>query len=430
MRTKESVIFRAIDPGVLRTLQALPTDDLLTLMSFPYGLSFGSPDNPMFIGFGDPTGLNHGRANHCLKVSRSRKNAKITEVSIAANESVTDSAAAGEFSALVTGWKAELEAPLADNYAFRVLFTRRRARGHFTYSPDFSIREVPADWPFLEHGGGLCPFIITFRYRARPNDLLKRKAEAKQARVLSLFFNILIPDGISTLPHDFVWAVDVPSVAGQPATSSWCQVGYMPGPTVDIPALSSLPEGQPTMRIVPAYESYNPMGPDGIDELFIPSCLEDTYDKFVQLDPAMMDAFCAAARHLSIAGTVVSDSISYGYIALVSAVETIANQWSAHWWPTEICESCNQQKYKLGYRFREFLKAYARKDGAALYRQFYDTRSSTLHAGAFLRGESMGLWDAGFEGSSAHPNFHYLTKAVRVAIINWLENPLRAPIKT
>ena len=380
----------------------------------------------MAIAFGDPTGLNKGPANHCLHVSRSRKTGEITDVTIVPNEGISDASAITELGSLATAWKAELTAPLQDSYAFEVLFSRGKPKGHYTLSPWFSIREMPEGCPVLPRGGQWHPFILTFRYRALPTFTLKKKAEMRHLRGLIQFLNVVIPLGVSTGPWGFAWSIDAPKAQGEPATSAFRQLGYIPG-RLDIKTLSALPTEPSTMPVVSDAESYSFLGPQGVDGLFIPSCMPEAFEKFSKLSPDLAKAFAAAARHLALADKVVDDSISYGYIALVSAIETLANTWSEHWWPSESCETCDQPRRRLSLRYREFLKTYAGVEGAAMYRQFYESRSLALHAGTFLLAESKGLWDAGFEGIDAHPNFRYLRNATRVAMLNWLENPLCEP---
>lgn len=421
MLEEKVAAFRPIPKDLLAEIQALPVADLLTLMGFAYGHSSGVPSSRMEMILGDPTEWNENKFNHSLLVKRSRKTAKITDVQLHANKKASHEAALTKVRELVAEWKASvLEAPKTKT-AFQVLFTRARVDGHYTVPNEFSIRGMPTGSPAAGEYSRWQPFGMTYSYAARTNNLLNNKAMAVRVRELELFLNLVLPHGVERTPGGHTWVIE-PRADGKPPKPHYFQIGYL-APGIDFKPMSEFPETPSSLPTVDAPDCYSFPGPRGIKGLFIPSFISSTYAKLQGLDSEKRSIFEAAARHFAIACRTSSESLSYGHIALVSAIETIANHWSKTALPIGKCGECKQPRFKLSERFRAFLKVYVDKDSATLYREFYRTRSVVLHAGEFLRGESMGLWDMGFEGSYDHTDFRYLLNLTRVAIINWIEQP-------
>ncbi|MDD5302632.1 MAG: hypothetical protein PHS14_05920 [Elusimicrobia bacterium] len=420
---------RPIPQTLLDEFRRLSPPDVLTLMGFHYSFSSGNPERPMDIEFGDSTGLNENKENHCLRVSRSRKTGEFLAITIRGVKGVSYEDAVNRLETLAKEWAMALEEKPVDRFAFAIFFSAHPVIGHYTLKSQFSLREMPAIAPKADTWSGWHPFVLTFRYEGRSDHLLQRKAEAKQVRELQLLLNILLPTGVRTTPQGKAWVMErSPEGSGKPPTSLLKQLGYI-SHGLNVTELQKIPEGKSTVPTADNTESFSQFGPKGVKGFFVPEALDSAFENFTKLDKNDNEAFIAAARHFKIAESSAAHSISYAHIALVSAIETISNHWSRNFQVVEKCDECDQPRYKLSSRFRSFLRTYAGKESAPLYRKFYDTRSSVLHSGEFLRAESMGMWDTGFEGSEDNPNFRHLRNIVRVALINWLEDPRLTPSK-
>lgn len=427
MLEEKAAAFRPVPKALLAEIQALPVADLLTLLGFAYGHSSGVPSSRLAMVLGDPTEWNENKFNHSLLVKRSRKTAAIVDVQIHGNKTVSYETAVSKLRELLAGWKDALLEPLKSTTAYQVLFTRAKVDGHYTLPNEFSIRAMPQDAPRSGEHSRWQPFVLTYSYLARSNHLLKNKAMAARTRELELFLNLLLPHGVERTLGGHSWVIE-PRADGKPPKSHYFQLGYL-APGVDLKPMFIFPETPSNLPTVDAPDCYSFPGPRGIKGLYVPSFIASSYTKLKELDVERRAVFEAAARHFAIACRTSNESLSYGHIALVSAIETIANHWAKTALPVDKCAECRQPRFKLTERFKSFLRTYADKDSAPLYREFYRTRSVVLHAGEFLRGESMGLWDMGFEGSYDHFDFRYLLNLTRVAIVNWIEQPSLLPAK-
>lgn len=103
--------------------------------------------------------------------------------------------------------------------------------------------------------------------------------------------------------------------------------------------------------------------------------------------------------------------------------------WSAHWAGGDACEACDQPIYSVARRFKAFLATYANagKSAQKLYRTYYTIRSNILHAGEFLKTEALGLWHE--DALEELDTLSSLSDAVRIAMINWLRDPLCSPVQ-
>lgn len=425
---EEDPAFKPIPADLAKRFTSVHTPDLLTLMGFHYGLTSGAPRNSGEMIFGDPSELNRKNTNHALKTVRSLKSGQLMTISILEYKGITYDAAITELHGLLESWKAAIEAPKQVFSSFRFYFSHAPMKGHFSIPGHFSLREAPAEAPRPPQHSSWHPLVLSFTYTAPPNGLLKNKARASREQELALFLNLLLPYGIHSPHSNWTWAVEPhedESGRHVPETK-YVQIGYLPG-KIDAKELKSLITEKSSVQLIDDPACYSFIGPKGVQGFFVPAWTEKTFQDFLSLKDHERGVFLAAARHFKVAEKSRSISLSYAHVALISSIETIANQWSEHWLPTEHCEGCNQPRHKLSFRFRSFLKTYAGSDSTPLYRKFYETRSAFLHSGEFLRGEMMGIWDIGLEGSNDHMEFRHLLDLTRIAIINWLRDPMRQP---
>jgi hypothetical protein len=269
-----------------------------------------------------------------------------------------------------------------------VLFSSFPVEGFFKFQDKLQIRPIPPEAPKpSSRSFGEQPFLLEFRISESRNFFVTSIRVAREIRQLSATLAALMEGVITVDSHiaRFHW-VNVP--VNKPGEmfklESKCLAGQYICPGIKSPsnAFSSVQEF-PAIAQITAQTYYTRWGQVLGRSLEIPETLDKLLSAFFSLPSEEKRKFVRAAYWFSQAKSAYLNSKSYQYIALVMAIETLANEKAS----AEQCPTCHRDLENGPTKaFQRFLEHYTPnfENGEALKRELYTLRCHLSHGARLL----------------------------------------------
>ena len=270
------------------------------------------------------------------------------------------------------------------------------------------------------------PFILEFPIVVSDSWPLTNHRRMRQHRKLTLLLNVLLRGGTSLQPRqprhfwaNIAWEQKGPQIG-------WVQEFFfaeLGDPVIDV---ASVLAGEQLEEIAPE-EYYAQAGHDG-QGLRVPADLDESINRYLQLDEANRLKFDRAAFWMDMADRQWTVSVSSSFASLVSAVEALTDRGTTHRVYCKLCKSeCQHEMPGATERFRAFFEEFA--SGASLRNrrnQMYSLRSGILHGSDLMQIDqdiSFGWDPPEWNERELHQELWGLT---RVALRNWLKAPSKS----
>jgi Apea-like HEPN len=289
----------------------------------------------------------------------------------------------------------------------------------------------------------LHPFILEFPLQITGEWSITNARRIRTHRRLTMLLNVLLAGRTSFLGSqpEFFWAT-VPSdrrpwfnfpqirqflrmapPKPPPPNIRWVQEFYFaPLESVVNDELSRPTSG--TVEVVDSAAYYESVGHDGRG-LRVPSDLDASLVAYQRLTPECLSRFNRAMSWMNLASRFGYRHMSASYVALVSAIESLAEQGATH---RVLCPDCGGMSQHRApgptEAFRRFFDNYA--PGASQRRrrtEMYDLRSKIVHGNALMELDEE-------RGGGRDPPWHNerslhdeLFSLSRLALRNWLNAP-------
>jgi hypothetical protein len=267
------------------------------------------------------------------------------------------------------------------------------------------------------------PFVLEFPLRASDLWQITNHRRIREHRRLTLLLNVLLAGRTSLQPRRFehFWA-SVPTDNGGQAIK-WVQQFFIANFGEVVQEKLSAPAPQPLEALDPEVY-YVSVGHDGRG-LCVPTDLDQSVSRYLELLPANREKFDRAAFWMDMASRLWTISMSASFAALVSAIESLTERGQVHRFSCPVCAGpCQHEVPSVTERFRAFFEEYA---GGAPLRgrrsEMYSLRSGILHGSELMQlDQDLAFgWDPPYWNErELHEELWELT---RVALRNWLKNP-------
>ena len=147
----------------------------------------------------------------------------------------------------------------------------------------------------------------------------------------------------------------------------------------------------------------------------LPEMFDSMFHRFYSLDSKLQERFLRAAYWFQHAGEVTNISKSASFLALVSAIETMASDKSK-------LTECKECKNKAGatQQVRQFLEEHLQGKPQKIIRKMYDLRSSLTHGSRILQTDSGDYKSLTPSSNEEFYDYHLTKQLTRTALINWL----------
>jgi hypothetical protein len=306
-----------------------------------------------------------------------------------------------------------------------VLFSSFPVDGFFKFDDKLQIRPVPPDAPKApaRHFGEQ-PFLLEYRFSESRNSLVTSYRKAQATRHLGALVAVFLEGVIKVQSHVLHghWVnVPVNGLDGKPQFQSEFRAGQYICPGLKSCSTDFSPlQGFRPIAQIPEQVYYTRWGEILGRSLEIPDTLDKLLRIFFSLRAEERARFLRAAYWFAQAKSAYLVSKSYQYIAIVMAIETLAQQKSA----SERCQTCKRELENGPTRnFLQFLDEYCSgpDDAKALKRELYDLRCELSHgARLFLEdidNRGLPLTPRMVEEDHKKASLYRLTQ---IALINWL----------
>jgi len=308
-----------------------------------------------------------------------------------------------------------------------ILFSSSPVDGSFKFEDKLLIRPVPPDAPRPDSPSfGEQPFLLEFAVSESRNVFVTGIRVARRVREFGVLLAALLDAVIEV--HKRVarlYWVNVPlSGPGEmPKLESRClPAGYIcPGIRSPSNDFSSV-QDRPKIEQVTTQEYYTRWGQLAGRSLEIPDSLDKLLSAFFSLSLKDRQKFLRAAYWFSQAKAAYLDSKSYQYVALVMAIETLANESVLG----EKCTKCGRDLENGPTKaFQRFLDRYTPgfENEKALKRGLYTIRCDLSHGSRLLLEDMdsplMSLAPMTVEEANRR---EVMYKIVRIALVNWLSS--------
>ena len=319
----------------------------------------------------------------------------------------------------------------------QVLFSDLPVAGTFRFGDVFQIFPVPAEAPQAPVQYAKHPFLIQWRYKPSLNGFIAGSRRVAQALAVQLLLSVLIEGHVrGARSTEFHWVIpsfnpdELPKV---PLRSTYCQEMYTFQELGRYP-INTFAETsgiEPMCRIDPVLY-YTRVGIQVPQFLAIPTNLEELLDRFFAASDDDQDRFSRACYWFSHVRSVIFQSRSAAFLALISAIEALMPA------PEKIaeCQTCRRPISKgATRRMNEFLDQYTpanpefQKGRVALY---YEFRSQLTHGGALAHVDGAPFRSTlGGKTMEEQDLLDEIWHLVRILLINWLDSrrPLLIPTK-
>jgi hypothetical protein len=314
--------------------------------------------------------------------------------------------------------------------AQRVCFSERKMTGFFKYSETLQILPVPDHAP-KARGFSDYPFLVQCVYTWCDHLTVRQQRAEHQARRYVRFLNLLSNTRIHMGPmHSRHFWVLHSDPDPSKWISAWEMTGYTyPGFSGELQEYADASHYEP-IQLVKAEDYYRyGVRVKGGKELTLPDDIKNSLDIVLGLDGERRRQFERAAAYFDQAETVWWDSNSLGYVALVTALESLmekpercesCNQSLAA--AMERCDRCNQPRYRTTRQFMEFLETYAPDIGGLGFEKdvLYGVRSDLAHGNDVMDADMMPLFLFSTRQLKESRLHLMLQRVAATAIVNWL----------
>ncbi len=160
-----------------------------------------------------------------------------------------------------------------------------------------------------------------------------------------------------------------------------------------------------------------------VPEMIVPPYIDKFLEAYYSIDekkrPALRKSMYLFYTGIELRGRYPSIS----FASLVSSIETLINLQK---YPSRPCNMCGQKIFKVGERFRDFLKIYAfngkmNREQKRIINKIYGIRSKILHEGNLLLASK--VWERGSKDMNKRWDQSFIHKDLieitRACIINW-----------
>jgi hypothetical protein len=269
------------------------------------------------------------------------------------------------------------------------------------------ILPPPADAPrapceLAEH-----PFILEFPVKASGHFQITNYRRMRMHRQLTFLLNVLLPERVTIQPRRprHMWVVV--HEEGVPFQGAkWAQEFYFANFGKIIQDNLSPPTGE-MIEVVDPDTYYASVGHDG-RSLQVPADLDESICTYTSLSKANRDKFGIAGFWLDMSARQWTVSFSASFASLVIAIEALGDRTKG-----------------AAARFRDFIEQYA--PGASLEtrrKAMYALRSDILHGSGLMEMDQDAHFGWAPPGQKEEDLLRELWALARIAIRNWLKNPL------
>jgi hypothetical protein len=324
----------------------------------------------------------------------------------------------------------------------------RRVTGGFMYRDLFRMIPMPTGAPVLEYPIGHHPFLLEFSYTVpdvsetsyNPDIPLQEllptiddEASIRPRNEILLLLSTLSRHLVFQYSRSFdpQWFIRVPMNAKDFSTSYdsvWGRGGYqyLHLPTRIMEGFSNVEVD--AIGLLEPNEYFNGELPHQYvvgqthNEFELPSKISEYLDKYYSVSGKTKKSFLSACSLLRQGIQLFSLAPSLAFASCVSSLEAlIAHDHLGQ--KTDHCRCCNQPKYHVLERFRDFIRTYGsdsqedRKQATRIYKR----RSSILHKGQLFLGEiEPRTIDRAVDWVSDDLSRRHVIRFFRICIINWL----------
>ncbi len=153
------------------------------------------------------------------------------------------------------------------------------------------------------------------------------------------------------------------------------------------------------------------------DPVTFPSDINLYLDEYFKFTKEKKNDFLSAVS-LFTSGMVLRDNrshLSLSFASFISSIETLS-AFDYKGKSVEKCSECNQERYRVSKKFRDFFEFYIKedKDLAKYIKRIYSIRSKILHNGQLF------LSDIKENQFSDILEIEHMIRLIRISIINWL----------
>lgn len=312
----------------------------------------------------------------------------------------------------------------------RVAFSTEKVDGYFQHKDFFQIIPVPENAPKPGISTGPHPFLLQFSYFSCPDRLINVMRRSEKAIIYIRFLNLLLNTPVFLGPRYSrkLWVLDTEN-----RTSELRHEAYMyPGLSEELDQYSPNTEWQP-IKPIPFQKYYSRFPTVSSEALAVPDNLENSLDLVFRLDEEDYRKFFMACSWYYQAITMWHESDSSSFVALVNAIECLTdkpeqcpecNQSAIE--GIEVCHLCDQPRYRVTKKFKEFLKKYVPfldEQFPKAKGRFYEVRSQLSH-GLELFARDLESWHfimkrKAEEEDNLQRDLRFITK---IALYNWVWN--------
>ena len=268
------------------------------------------------------------------------------------------------------------------------------------------------------------PFIVEFPIMESDFWPVTNHRQLREHRNLTRLLDVLLAGRMSLQPRrsEHFWAI-VPH-DDDPPEIKWVQQFFIA--ELDKLVIDELsPPADEQLEELDPEEYYMTVAHDE-KGLRVPSDLDESIFLYFQLLPTNRAKFDRATFWMDIASRQWTNSVSSSFASLVSAVESLTDRGTIHRVYCQECKGHSQHEVPSATeRFRAFFDKYAPGDALKSHRsRMYGLRSGILHGSELMQVDqdlAFGWDPPWWNERELHEELWRLT---RVAVRNWLKNPL------
>lgn len=297
-------------------------------------------------------------------------------------------------------------------------------RGYFrSASSTIQILPAPPEAPRPHFTHADHPFILEFPVKRSTNTFVTQNRSLRGMLEWTWILNALLRSTITCIGPRMrnLWVLCSDDADGAPKHShvKYAQEFYMiDGLIIQRDDFTTPSWSQ--ISLIPHDRYYDRAYHPSQDELVLPESLSEMLDMIAGLAPDERRRFMRAVEWLYVARALWDHHISSYYIALISAIESLAYRSV----PRRPCEKCgNDTSPGPTQRFQEFVERFGPRSEASESNKkwLYRLRSDIVHGRGLLYIDEA-PWDFSFNTSwlqdrSAYAELSYL---VRETLVNWL----------
>jgi hypothetical protein len=317
---------------------------------------------------------------------------------------------------------------LADEWTVvrrNVMFSGQVVEGYWKHGDVLQMLPAPTEFPKPPQAFGDHPFILEFPVRASPDPFLEAVRATRRSNELRLVLSAVCLGRITVSSNARQhWAMVFPRDMTDDSAeveTRWVQEGYSP-PTFSARE-HEFSVATDRLEVIPfvASDAYFSIPALKVSEaLTLPECLPQVIDKLDGLDPAERELFLRACYWIDQATQVWPHSRSLAYLALITAVETIALGDDGPL--DDFCPECGANRAPgPTARFKAFVEKYAGSVPVKVRDDLYGLRGKLVHGRRLLESD-VAPWRMSLDPLSVEQrNLQTMAFMVaRVAVINWL----------